>query len=61
MRPADTPADDADGRVRVLVLGGWSPGPLDFLRERFANECVFLEPALHMLRAPNDCSRFDLD
>ena len=45
MRAADA---DADDRVRVLVLGGWSPGPLDFLREHFATACIFVEPALHM-------------
>ena len=44
----DTNVADADERVRVLILGGWSPGPLDFLRERFATACVFVEPALHM-------------
>ena len=37
-----------DARVRVLVLGGWSPGPLAHLREQFAESCVFVEPALHM-------------
>ena len=41
-------ADDDDDRVRVLVLGGWSPGPLAFLRTRFATSCIFVEPELHM-------------
>ena len=45
LRSADANADD---RVRVLILGGWSPGPLDYIRDRFATECVFFEPALHM-------------
>ena len=34
--------------TRVLILGGWSPGPLDFLRHQFADRCVFSEPTLHM-------------
>ena len=41
-------ADEADDRVRVLVLGGWSPGPLDALRRTFRSECVFFEPTLQM-------------
>lgn len=34
--------------LRVLVLGGWSPGPLPFLRHEFSDRCVFFEPAMHM-------------
>lgn len=45
-RAAD--ASGADDRVRVLVLGGWSPGPLEYLRDVFCGRCVFVEPALHM-------------
>ena len=45
MPTADAIAMD---RVRVLILGGWSPGPLDHLREQFANVCDFVEPGLHM-------------
>ena len=36
-------------RLNVLVLGGWSPGPLDALRWAVRNEPVdFHEPAMHM-------------
>ena len=47
MRPADAPAG-GDDRVRVLVLGGWSPGPLDHLHECFSEQCIFYTPPLHM-------------
>mmetsp|Transcript_42422 Transcript_42422/g.139415 ORF Transcript_42422/g.139415 Transcript_42422/m.139415 type:complete len:269 (+) Transcript_42422:85-891(+) len=35
-------------KPRVLVLGGWSGGPLDYLRRRWSGECTFVEPPLHM-------------
>lgn len=35
-------------RRRVLVLGGWSPGPLDVLRSRFHSEIEFEEPDIPM-------------
>ena len=36
-------------RTLVLVLGGWSPGPLDALRRAMrGHEVDFLEPPLHM-------------
>ena len=36
-------------RTLVLVLGGWSPGPLDALRWAMRDQEVdFLEPPLHM-------------
>ena len=45
----DLPMARARGEaVRVLLLGGWSPGPLDFIRHAFADRCIFVEPALHM-------------
>jgi hypothetical protein len=43
------PRTDSDvAPVRVLILGGWSPGPLDYIQERFSATCTFVEPALHM-------------
>ena len=35
-------------RLRVLVLSGWSPGPLTALQTDFHTSCEFLEPALPM-------------
>jgi hypothetical protein len=32
----------------VLILGGWSPGPLTALKSRFRAQCSFLEPAIPM-------------
>lgn len=32
----------------VLILGGWSPGPLTVLKSRFHAQCLFLEPAIPM-------------
>jgi hypothetical protein len=37
-----------EGRARVLFLSGWSDGPLDALRERFADRCEFIDVRLHM-------------
>ena len=34
--------------VHVLILGGWSPGPLTYLQSRFRQDCVFFEPTLPM-------------
>ena len=40
---------DSHVRLRVLILGGWSPGPLDSLRWAVRDECIdFFEPAMHM-------------
>ena len=33
--------------MRVLVLGGWSPGPLDDLQWAMINQATFFEPSLH--------------
>ena len=41
------PADDGRRRV-VLVLGGWSDGPLALLRATFKDRCTFVQPALPM-------------
>ena len=41
------PLVDAE-KMQVLILGGWSPGPLDWLTQRFDAECVFHEPSLPM-------------
>ncbi|CAE8700720.1 unnamed protein product [Polarella glacialis] len=35
-------------RKRVLVLGGWSPGPLEVLQSRFASDVDFEEPSIPM-------------
>lgn len=35
-------------RCRVLVLGGWSPGPLDNLRADFCESCEFDAAPMHM-------------
>jgi len=35
--------------IKVLVLGGWSPGPLSYLKRRFRSDrFVFVEPAIPM-------------
>mmetsp|Transcript_26577 Transcript_26577/g.37344 ORF Transcript_26577/g.37344 Transcript_26577/m.37344 type:complete len:271 (+) Transcript_26577:97-909(+) len=33
---------------KVLVLGGWSPGPLTYLQHRFRDRCAFIEPEIPM-------------
>eukprot|EP00927_Polykrikos_kofoidii_P079854 TRINITY_DN76690_c0_g1_i1.p1 TRINITY_DN76690_c0_g1~~TRINITY_DN76690_c0_g1_i1.p1 ORF type:complete len:307 (+),score=35.94 TRINITY_DN76690_c0_g1_i1:96-923(+) len=38
---------------RVLVLGGWSPGPLDVLRTTFSGDVDFEEPSIPM--PPSGC------
>lgn len=45
-----SPAAAADESVRVLILGGWSPGPIDALRwgMREQNTVRFYEPSLPM-------------
>ena len=45
MQTPEVASDPA--KVRVLLLGGWSSGPLDHLRRAFRDECVFIEPPLH--------------
>jgi len=37
-----------DNLQKVLILGGWSPGPLHYLRHRFRNRCIFIEPEIPM-------------
>jgi hypothetical protein len=32
----------------VLVLGGWSPGPLPYLKRAYHGRCTFLEPRIPM-------------
>ena len=34
--------------VTVVVLGGWSPGPLNALKWRFRERCIFVEPSIPM-------------
>jgi hypothetical protein len=34
-------------KPRVLLLPGWSNGPLDYLRERFDEHVEFISPAIH--------------
>jgi hypothetical protein len=34
--------------ITVLVLGGWSPGPLNLLKWRFRERCTFVEPEIPM-------------
>jgi hypothetical protein len=34
--------------ISVLVLGGWSPGPLPYLKRSFQWRCTFLEPSIPM-------------
>ena len=38
----------ADERLCVLILGGWSRGPLDFIEWTYRTRCEFIEPSLHM-------------
>eukprot|EP00933_Yihiella_yeosuensis_P042769 TRINITY_DN3743_c1_g2_i1.p1 TRINITY_DN3743_c1_g2~~TRINITY_DN3743_c1_g2_i1.p1 ORF type:complete len:260 (-),score=32.25 TRINITY_DN3743_c1_g2_i1:450-1229(-) len=35
-------------RARVLILGGWSPGPLEVLQNHFRNSADFFEPTIPM-------------
>mmetsp|Transcript_23177 Transcript_23177/g.52948 ORF Transcript_23177/g.52948 Transcript_23177/m.52948 type:complete len:256 (-) Transcript_23177:164-931(-) len=35
-------------QASVLILGGWSPGPLPYLQRCFEHSCIFLEPAIPM-------------
>lgn len=37
-----------DDRLRVLILGGWSPGPLEYIERSFAADAKFHAPSLHM-------------
>jgi hypothetical protein len=32
----------------VLIVGGWSPGPLPYLKRYFQRRCTFLEPSIPM-------------
>jgi hypothetical protein len=34
--------------VPVLILGGWSAGPLDYLKRGLVRNCIFLEPDIPM-------------
>merc|ERR1719429_552724 len=43
----DSDTMESRRRRRVLVLGGWSPGPLDVLRSRF-RDTDFHEPNIPM-------------
>lgn len=44
--PSPSPSD---ARIRVLILGGWSPGPLDTIRWVTRGDAIdFFEPPLHM-------------
>lgn len=42
------PLDTTDESPNVLILGGWSPGPLLYLKRNFFGRCVFLEPEIPM-------------
>lgn len=40
---------DADEEYpTVLILGGWSPGPLLYLKRNFHGQCTFVEPKIPM-------------
>ena len=41
-------------RPVVLILGGWSPGPLNFIKRNFYGICRFIEPSIPM--PPVGCS-----
>lgn len=43
-----------DQRPTVLILGGWSPGPLNLIKRNFYGICSFLEPSIPM--PPMGCS-----
>ena len=43
-----TLAADNVGSPTVLILGGWSPGPLIYLKRAFYGRCTFLEPTIPM-------------
>lgn len=43
-----------DDHPTVLILGGWSPGPLDFIKRNFYGTCTFIEPSIPM--PPMGCS-----
>lgn len=40
--------------VPVLIIGGWSPGPLMYLKRGLRRQCIFLEPSVPM--PPVGCS-----
>lgn len=42
----DATAADASSSPTVLILGGWSPGPLLYLKRNFYRQCIFVEPAI---------------
>lgn len=49
-----TALDCGEEAITVLILGGWSPGPLNFLKRNVHGRCAFIEPKIPM--PPMGCS-----